>query len=170
MDKNGNKDNALSWSALEYEERERSRDWFWALGIIVVTSSVASIIFNNYFLAVLLILSGILLGFFAIKKPEMITYELNNKGLKVKGRLYPYENMKSFWVQSEMMQNANQSTLLSIKPILFIKTSREFMPILEIPFEEELAQDIHTNMLAQEIKEEEMREHPSEKIMAALGF
>jgi hypothetical protein len=57
----------LSWSAPEYEEKERSRDWFWALGIIVATSSIAAIIFNDYFFAVLLILSGILLGFFAVK-------------------------------------------------------------------------------------------------------
>jgi hypothetical protein len=154
----------LNWTALEYEEREHSQDWFWALGIIIVTSSVAAIIFNNYFFAALLILGGVLLGFFAVKKPDMVDYELNNKGLKIRARFYPYENIKSFWVQIESPDQK------SIKPILFIKSERAFMPIIAIPIEEALAQDIHSIMLSKNIEEFEMREHPSEKIMEMLGF
>ncbi|MEI6280637.1 MAG: hypothetical protein WCP17_01395 [bacterium] len=148
----------LEWSALEYEEKERNPNWFWALGIIIVTSSIASIIFNNYFFAALLVLSGLLLGFFAIKKPEMVTYELNSSGLKIRNRLYPYENIKSFWVQVEP------------KPMLFIHSERIFMPILTIPIETALAEDIHFIMSSQNIAEVEMKEHPSDKIMDVLGF
>jgi hypothetical protein len=155
----------IIWSALEYDEKERSSDWFWALGIIVATSSIASIIFGDYFFAVLLILSGALLGFFAIRKPEMITYELNTKGFKIGNRLYQYENIKSFWVQVE---EPNQTSL--IKPILFIKSERIFMPIIAAPIEIEKAQEIHSLLISKNIEEEEMKEHPAEKIMEALGF
>lgn len=148
----------LVWSALEYEERERSADWFWALGIIIATGSIAAIIFNNYFFAALLVLSGILLGFFAKKKPDTIFYELNQKGLKVGSRLYPYENIKSFWVQVEN------------NPLLFIKSERAFMPIFSIPIDNMMAQDIHSIMSENGVAEEEMKEHPSDKIMEALGF
>ena len=159
------KDNEkLSWSALEYEEKERSPDWFWALGIIVVTSSIASIIYENYFFATLLVLSGVLLGFFAIKKPDLVIYELNEKGLKIRNRLYPYENIKSFWVQIDNSPEA------IVKPLLFIKSERAFMPIITIPIEKENAPDIHFIMTSKNIAEEEMKEHPSEKIMEALGF
>jgi hypothetical protein len=164
-------DGKINWSALEYEERERSKDWFWALGIIVVTSSIAAIIFNDYFFAVLLILSGILLGFFAIKKPETIFYELNDKGLKISNRLYPYENIKSFWVQIEQPKpNHRQDTETIIKPLLFIHSERVFMPIITIPIEEEYANEIHSLLFSKNITEVEMKEHPSEKIMEALGF
>ena len=148
----------LSWTAPEYEEKERSQDWFWALGVIVATSSIAAIIFENYFFAALLILSGVLLGFFAIKKPDLVTYELSENGLKIRDRLYPYENIKSFWVQTE------------IKPIFFIHSERVFMPILSMPIRREMAEDIHSLMLSKNIAEVEMKEHPSEKIMEALGF
>ena len=117
----------LAWSALEYEEKDRNPDWFWALGIIIITSSIAAIIFENYFFAALIILSGLLLGFFAVKKPDIITYELNEKGLIIKNRLYPYKNIKSFWVQLGAHPNAG------VKPILFIHSERAFMPILSIP-------------------------------------
>ncbi|MEK7140728.1 MAG: hypothetical protein AAB815_03005 [Patescibacteria group bacterium] len=148
----------IQWSALEYEERERTRDWFWALGIIIVTASVASIIFGNYFFAALIILGGTLLGFFAIRKPEMVTYEINDRGLKVRTRIYPYENIKSFWVMVEK------------KPTLFIKSERVFMPIISMPIDPAMAEDIRNVMLFQNVPEEEMREHASEKIMESLGF
>jgi len=148
----------IEWSALEYEEKERSVDWFWALGIIVVAGSVTSLIYGNYFFAILLILSGILLGFFAIKKPEMVSYELNKKGLKIKTRLFPYESIKSFFVQT------------APKSMLFVKSSRMFMPIISIPIEDNLAEDIRSVMLSNNVQEEEMKEGPSEKIMERLGF
>lgn len=148
----------LKWTALEYEERERNRDWFWALGIIVVTSSAASVIYGNYFFATLILLSGILLGFFANKKPNVVSYELNEKGLKIRTRFYPYENIKSFWVRTE------------IKPVLFIKSERLFMPMISIPLEESFSSSIQSIFLSKNIPEEEMREHVSEKIMDALGF
>ncbi len=154
----------LEWSALEYEEKERDTNWFWALGVIVVTSSVASIIYGNYFFAALLFLSGLLLGFFAIKKPDVISYELNKKGLKIRTQLYPYENIKSFWVQIDTTGEAK------LKPTFFIKSERMFMPIISIPIDENMAFDIHAIMTAQNVTEEEMKEHPSQKIMESLGF
>jgi len=154
----------LEWSALEYEERERGKDWFWALGVVVVASSVAAIIYSNYFFAALLFISGVLLGFFAIKKPDRISYELNERGLKIGTQLYFYENIKSFWVQ---IDKAGESKL---KPTLFIKSERAFMPIISIPIEDVMALDIHSIMLSKNITEEEMKEHPSHKIMESLGF
>ncbi len=154
----------IDWSALEYEEKERSKDWFWALGIIVVTSSIASIIFGNYFFAALLVLSGVLLGFFSVKKPDMVPYELNMRGLKIRNRLYVYENIKSFWVQVDTSGEGK------LKPILFIKTERLFMPIISIPIESNMARSIRSIMLSKNVIEEEMKEHPSLSIMESLGF
>lgn len=154
----------LIWSALEYEEKERSQDWFWALGVIVVTSSIASIIFENYFFAGLLLIAGGLLWFFALKKPELITYELNHKGLQIHSRLYPYEAIKAFYVQ------ANFTPGSLVRPLLFLHTERAFLPILTIPIDLEIAENIHNIFSSKEIPEVEMREHPSDKIMDVLGF
>src|ERR1035437_3103043 len=113
-----NSNQKIEWFALEYEEKERSADWFWALGVIIVAGSIASIIFGDYFFAILLVLGGLSLGFFAVKKPDMISYELGEKGLKINRDLYLYENIKSFWVETEE------------KPILFIKSGRFLIPII----------------------------------------
>jgi hypothetical protein len=154
----------LEWSALEYEEKERNADWFWALGVIVVTSAATAIIYGNYFFAVLLVLGGLLLGFFANKKPDVVFYQLDENGLKIGNRLYSFENIKAFWVQMEL------ATKAETEPTLFIKAERLFMPIISIPIENDLAKNIRNTMLAKNIPEEEMRESPSEKIMESLGF
>ncbi len=157
-------ENSLEWYALEYEEKAQSPDWFWALGVIIVTAAATSIIYANYFFAALLIIGGALLGFFAKKKPDLIHYELGPKGLRIGTRLYPYDNIKSFWVHTSSHLD------IADKPAFFIKSERPFMPIISIPIENILAENIHQRMLEHNIIEEEMHEHPTHKIMESLGF
>ncbi len=152
-------DKKLEWTALEYEEKERGNDWFWALGVIIVASSVASFIYGNFFFGLFLIVGGILLTIFAIKKPDLVFYELNERGLKIRNRLFPYGNIKSFWVKKE-----------GEKPTLFIKSERLFMPIISMPINQNQTEEIKTIMLSNNVPEEEMKEHVSEKIMESLGF
>ncbi len=154
----------LQWSALEYEDKEKNSDWFWALGVIVFASSAAAVIYGNYFFATLIVLSGALLGFLATKKPALVSYELNSKGFLVDTSLYPYENIKSFWVQRAASEPEK------LKPMLFIKSERFFMPVILAPIEEERGNEIRVFLLDKNVVEEEMKEHITMKIMEALGF
>ena len=152
----------LEWTALEYEEKEKSQDWFWALGITIFAASAAALIYGNYFFAALIVLGGVLLGFMAVKKPDTIHYELNHKGLKIESHIYLYENIKSFWIE------------MSEYPKLFIRTERVFMPVIAVPIGNILgrasAEEIYESMIGQGIPEEEMREHPATHIMEFFGF
>ena len=148
----------LQWSVVEYEEKERSADWFWALGIIIVAGSIAAIIFGDFFFAILLVVGGACLAMFAVRKPETITYELDREGLKIKGQLYPYKNIKSFFVRVDE------------NPALFIRTRRIFMPIISTVIHTVSPVQIRETMLANDVPEEEMKEHASEKIMERLGI
>jgi hypothetical protein len=148
----------IEWSMPEYNEKERNNDWFWALGVIVIAATVTSIIFGNYFFAIFIVVSGGLLVMFAVKKPDMVSYELNEKGLKIMSRLFPYKNITSFYVQRDTPTT------------LFIKSERLIMPIISMPIEYSMADDIRNKMLEKNIKEEEMKEHVSEKIMESIGF
>jgi hypothetical protein len=56
------------------------------------------------------------------------------------------------------------------KPTLFIKSERLFMPIISMPIKQYNATEIRDLMLSNDVLEEEMKEHPSEKIMDSLGF
>jgi hypothetical protein len=149
----------ISWQALEYEYKDKkSRDWFWALGVIVFATAATSIIYANYFFAILIILSGVLLGFFANKEPEVIQYELNEKGLKAGSKFYPFETVLAFFVRSES------------NPHLFLKIDRAAMPRVSMPIEAESAEIIKSKFVEKGIPEEEMEEHHAEKILEFFGF
>lgn len=152
-------DKKINWIALEYEEKERGNDWFWALGIIVVAGSAASFIYGNYFFGALLILSGILIAFFAIKKPDLVYYEMDKDGLKIRNRLYPYKKIKSFWIEKE-----------AETPVLIIKSERAFLPIIAIPLDWKVTEDVRILMIQNQVIEEKIKEHVSAKIMDSLGF
>jgi len=164
----------LTWSALEYEEKEKTPDWFWALGIVIVAGATASALFSNYFFALLLVISGVLMFLFSVKKPDMVEYELNRKGLKIRNRIYLFENIKAFWVQKnptdEDRELHGSLSEEELKPTLFLKSERAFMPILSIPIEESSANTIRNIMINHDVPEELMKEHFSDKVMDFLGF
>ena len=138
-------DDKLQWQAPEYEERERDQNWFWALGVIVIATSLTAIIYGNYFFAVLVVLSGALLAFFAKRKPEIITYELSAKGLRMGRRFFPFENIAGFAVYA------------GARPLLLIKSDRFFIPIVSVTIVEEMAADIREIFLAKGINEENIK-------------
>lgn len=148
----------IEWLAPQYEHKDQSMDWFWALGVIIVATAITAIIYRNYFFAILIILGGLLLGYFTVKKPEMIDYELNEKGLRMKNRLHPYEEIKTFWIRKEG------------KPMLFINSGRIFLPIISMPIYSNLADKIRAKMLEKNVEEVEMKDHPSVGILEFLGF
>lgn len=158
----------INWQALEYEEKNQGNDWFWALGIIVVAVAVTSIIYKNYFFALLIVIGGVLLAYFSIKKPETITYEFNNRGLKVKDRIYTYESIKHFWVRTNQLKKDAEDA--DVTPALFLHTQRIFLPMFSIPITEEIALEIRDLLISKNIEEKKMEEHPSVHIMERLGF
>ena len=78
------------------------------------------------------------MGLFAIKKPDMVSYEINEKGLKIQNRIYPYEKIKAFWVQKPLSDDGKEMT-----PALFIKSERLLVPIFSVPIEEINVNKIH---------------------------
>ncbi|MCX6753172.1 MAG: hypothetical protein NTW62_02405 [Candidatus Nomurabacteria bacterium] len=150
--------NNISWSAFEYEEKKRSPDWFWALGIIVVAGSITAIILGDAFFAILLVLGGVSLGFFAVRKPQLITHELSDKGLKIKDKMYLYKDIQSFFVRTEHT------------PALFIKTKRIFLPVIVTYLDNVYPENVKEFFIENNVPEEEMKEHYSEKIVERLDL
>ncbi|PCI21386.1 hypothetical protein COB64_00715 [Candidatus Wolfebacteria bacterium] len=148
----------ISWSAHEYEHREKRPDWFWALGVIAVSGTVASIIFGNFLFAIFIVLGTILLGYYSIKKPDLLEFQINEKGIQIEDMLYPYTTIKSFWIDSD-----------ETKHNLLIHVDRLFMPIVTLPLADIPENELH-EVLSIVIPEKELREPLPHKIMQYLGF
>src|SRR3989344_8453929 len=91
----------IEWDAHEYEHKERSSDWFWAVGIVSVSLAVAAIILGNIILGILILISAFALSLFANRPPNILRIVVDEKGV-TRGRVrYPYSALESFWIDTE---------------------------------------------------------------------
>lgn len=148
----------LTWELYEYPEKNKNTDWFWALGIIIIAGATTAFIYQNYFFSIVIVLAGILVGFFANKKPDLVSYELNAEGLQIKNRIFPYKDIEGFNINTDK------------RPTLFIKTKRFIFPVISVPIEYTNKDEIKNIFLFKEIKEEEIKETIPEKIMEYFDF
>ena len=148
----------IIWQASEYEHKEKTPDWYWAVGIIALSTVIISFIYKNYIFAIFIILATTVLGMYGLKKPEMMEVEINEKGVKIKNEFYPYKMIKSFYIENQRG-----------KKKLLIHAKRIIMPIIALPIEEILEEKVKLTLLKHS-KEEEMKEPVTQMIMEHLGF
>lgn len=117
----------FEWDAQEYAFEEKSADWYWALGVIAVAGSIASIIFGNFILALLIVAAAGSLALTAARAPRTHHFVITDEGLVVDQVLHPYDEMLHFSVLEYVDS--------SMPPSLSIKTKRLLAPHLLIPLQ-----------------------------------
>ncbi len=111
----------MSWQITTHEHKERSADWYWALGLMALAGAGLAVFFGNILLAVILLLGGGSIGFLVARGPREHMVRLDQKGLALDGTLYPYKNIGSFWVEE------------GAEPRLLVSTSGVLHPQLVVP-------------------------------------
>ena len=115
-------DDKIQWKAHEYSHKEKSSDWFWAVGIIAFSVAAAAIIFSNVIFAILIILSAFTLCLFAARKPLLIDIELNSKGIVVDKRMYLYQTLDKFCVSRGGHGD-----------VIILKSKKAILPYVTVP-------------------------------------
>lgn len=144
---------------MEYTYQEKTPDWFWALGIIALSTSVVSIIYKNYLFAIFIILAAVALVFAGIRKPKAIQFTINKNGVKIGDHLYQYKNLKSFWIHESEEEK-----------ILLIMSKSTLMPLMSIPLMKDSPVSRIREILLAHIPEERHEQPASHKFMEYLGF
>ncbi len=160
MEQNKEKGNSVSWHGYEYEHSEKSRDWYLILGIISVAMAIAAVFFHNYLFAILIIVSAFSIAVHAAEPPKLKEFRVDERGLKVGAKLYPYENINSFW-----LDDGDNTT----NPQLFIELKRAFIPIIIIPADPAQIARTKEALLAR-LEEKEHKVPFSQTLMDYLGF
>ena len=149
----------LGWSAYEHEHIERGSDWFWALGIIAVCAAVGSILFHDFLFALLILLAAFIFGLLANIPPELVRFEVSDRGVRVGGTLHRYDEIISFWVEDERGPH----------PRLLVDTTKPMAPNLIIPIEEVDPHAIRL-FLREHAAEVPMKEPFSHKLLEFFGL
>lgn len=155
-------DTSISWEAYEHIHEPKDADWFWALWVISIAIAGASIIFGNYIFAILVIVGAVTLHIHAHHLPRTVTFELNEKGVRIDKTFYPYKTLESFDVETH-------ETEIGTFAKLYIKSKKTFMPLIAIPIAEVHPEDVR-DYLSLFLEEEEHHEGPGEKLLEWLGF
>ncbi|MDR3570753.1 MAG: hypothetical protein P4L81_00950 [Candidatus Pacebacteria bacterium] len=150
----------LRWSAYEHEFNERGADWFWALGIIAVCGAALSVLFQDTLFGILILIAAFAFGLLANTPPELATFEISDRGIRINGILHRYDEIISFWVEDEHHKG---------RPLLLVDTTKFMSPNFIIPIEG-IDSHLVRRFLKQHAKELPMKEPLSHKIVEFFGL
>ena len=151
----------IVWEVEEYNHREKGADWYWALGIIALLGAALAVIYDDVLFAVIIVIGGSMLGYYAMRPPEIIEIAIGDEGIMVRDYLYPFEKLKGFNVEEHLLGS-----------YLLIESSRAVLPVISIPLPSEgLDFDSLRHLLRTKIREKtKLTEKNSHRIMEHLGF
>lgn len=149
----------LEWQSYDRVEQRHSPDWYWAVGIIALSLAVTAVIFNNILFAILVFVSTVVLFLRTLQKPQLLRYELTNRGLWTNKDFQPFTAFDSFWVEEDTAP----------QPKLLIKSKGMLTPLLVAPLEG-VTPDAIRELLSEYLPEVEQHEPLSKRVMEFLGF
>jgi len=93
---------AISWSASEYLEHERSQMWYVYLVFgSVAISGLIYLMLRDILTSVAILVVAMATGFFSSRPPTSKQYELSLEGLKIDNKVYELDSFKSFSIVEE---------------------------------------------------------------------
>lgn len=151
----------IAWEGKEYEHNPKSADWYWALGIIATAAIIATVLFGNILLALLILVAAGTIALQAAKHPRTHSFELTEQGLVIGNDLHSFERMLSFSVLEDIEGK--------FPPVLSIKTESVFSPHLVVPLEGVDADAVYAFFL-EHVDEGEHHHTFPDLVAAWLGF
>ncbi|OHA79769.1 MAG: hypothetical protein A2675_04130 [Candidatus Yonathbacteria bacterium RIFCSPHIGHO2_01_FULL_51_10] len=151
-------DMLISWEVPAYEHRPKTSDWYWALGIIAVSGSVAAFFLGNFLFGVLILVGAFTMGLHGGKEPPQMHVEIGERGIRIDKVLYPYMSLRSFWITP------------NDPPKLIILSKKIFVPHIIVPMEDAIDPLLVHEKLVPFLDEEEQQEPLPYRLMDWLGF
>lgn len=150
----------FSWDTLEYEHREKSTDWYWALGILVIISATIAFINKNLLFGFLILMGGFMIGIFAGKKNDPISIEISTRGIVINGKEIKFSDISAFW----MYRNP-----FGVRKLIF-KTNQNIAPMISLPIPEDMRATDIRNFLLKHVTEKELKESFVDLLSERIGF
>lgn len=148
----------IEWDAPEHEHKERSSDWFWAVGIITFSIAATSVILGNMIFAILVLVSVFALALFINHPPENVHAIVDEKGITRGNIHYPYSSLASYWLDTEHPH-----------PKIILRSEKAFIPLIIVPIGDADAEKLDQT-LSQFLPEKYHALPFIERVLEYLGF
>ena len=151
--------NPVEWSASEFIEHNKTSGWYLLLtaGSLALAAIVYLLTQDKISMAMVVIVA-IIFGIFAARKPRVLSYNVDQSGVGIGEKLYPYAHFKSF---SVVQEGAIDS--------IWLMPLKRFMPMLTIYFEPK-DEDKIVNTLSHFLPVETHQLDAVDKLMHRLRF
>lgn len=150
----------FSWDTYEYEHREKSKDWYWALGILVVIGAAIAFITKNLLFGFLILMGGFMIGLFAGKKNQPLSIEISKRGVTINGQLIDFSQINGFWLYRNPF---------GIRKLI-LKTMRNFSPMVSLPIPDDMRATELRDFLLTYVSEQELQESFVDLMSEKIGF
>ncbi len=133
----------VTWSASEFISHQKTGVWYLGLGVATALITFIIVIVTKSFMSAgVVALTSIVLGFYAARKPEVKQYEINEYGVMIADKAFPYETFKSFSVVQEGAINS-----------IWLRPLKKYLPTITMyfsPEDEDRIVDTLQNFLPEE--------------------
>lgn len=150
--------NEITWTASEYIAHSKGTSWYIVYALLSIIVCVVAYFIADEFTTILLAIMAVLFGIVAARKPRELQYKIDNSGILIDKKMYPYSGFKSFSIIQEE----------GIESIWFMPLQR-FMPGLSIYFAPQDGQKI-VDYLGNHLPYEERKMDFVDKIMHRIRF
>ncbi len=150
---------SISLDVITHVHKERTADWYWALGLVALVAAGISIWLGNILFAIIIVISAFSLGMLAARGPREHSVHISDKGVSIDGTLYAYRSIKSFWIDRHPEY-----------PRLYLMTHGIMAPHITLPLESESQGEQIHSYLKTKIEEVEQEPHFGEHILELIGL
>jgi hypothetical protein len=150
---------SIVWEAPEHRHIEKTTDWYWAVGIIAISTATASIMFKNVLFGLVILLGASTMILFSHRTPKMLPYEISPRGLRIKTTLYPFISLEAFALDEDAAYG----------PQLILKSQHFLMPLIIVPIPEEYVDEID-DIISSRLREAHLEEPLSHRLLEFFGF
>ncbi len=138
-----------------------SKNLMWYLALIVITLGLSTLIYfatKDKITTAVIIVSGILIGIYASKKPRLTDYQLTLHGFTINGRYYNFGSYRSFSVVHH-----DDSSSVVFTPL------KRFMPYMYIYFSGDMTERVEA-ALTGALPKETSRQDFIDNLLRKIGF
>ncbi|HYD93001.1 MAG TPA: hypothetical protein VEB18_00900 [Candidatus Paceibacterota bacterium] len=146
----------FAWEGREYQFEEKTADWYWALGIIATAAAIASVLFGNILLALVIAAAAVSVALVASRGSRMHRFAIFENGVAIDDHFYPFEIMLHFSVLEYVDE--------TLPPSLSIKTRRFLTPHFLIPIVGHDPVEIY-EFISQHLPEGNHHESPMDRLV-----
>jgi hypothetical protein len=149
----------ISWTASEFVAHNKGFNWYALLVLAAIAFAMVIWLLTRDFISVaVIVIVAILLGVAATRKPRVLEYHLDNEGLEIAGKFYPYVEFRSF----SIMQEGAFSSIMLIP-------MRRFAPPISIYYSPDDEEEI-VNVISMHLPHEERGRDMADRIAKRIRF